>query len=212
MVSARGESARSSAWFWAGERILLVRGQPEPLFEQEACNGQADWLRAVQSLLTRTQLSGSPVKALLPATLFQQVQIERPDVPEDELAGALPWAVKDFVNESVLQLSFDYYDLPTNPAARPRLAVVCVPKSRMQLIAQGCECGGVPAIRDHRGVGAGRSAGTQRADATAVIPGARSDAAVLAGVSWSALLQSPIAWFCPVGRACGGESQPRSAG
>ena len=119
------------------ERILLVRGQPEPLFEQEACNGQADWPRAVQSLLTRTQLGGSPVHGVLPASLFQQVQIERPDVPEEELTGALPWAVKDFVNESVLQLSFDYYDLPTNPAARPRLAVVCVPKSRMQLIAQG---------------------------------------------------------------------------
>ena len=34
--------------------------------------------------------------------------------------GALPWAVKDFVTEPVMQLSCDYYELPTNPAARPR--------------------------------------------------------------------------------------------
>ena len=119
------------------DRILLVRGQPEPLFEQEPCNGQADWPRAVQSLLSRTQMTDSLVRVLLPSTLFQQVQIERPDVPDDELPGALPWAVKDFVSESVMQLSCDYYELPTNPAARPRLAVVCVPKARMQLIAQG---------------------------------------------------------------------------
>ena len=118
------------------DRILLVRGQPTPLFEQEICNGQADWPRAVQSLLTRTHLTGSPVRVLLPGTLFQQIQIERPDVPDEELAGALPWAVKDFVTEPVMQLSCDYYELPTNPAARPRLAVVCVPKARLQLIAQ----------------------------------------------------------------------------
>ena len=119
------------------DRILLVRGQPTPLFEQESCNGQADWPRALQSLLTRTHLTGSPVRVLLNGTLFQQIQIERPDVPDEELAGALPWAVKDFVTEPVMQLSCDYYELPTNPAARPRLAVVCVPKARMQLIAQG---------------------------------------------------------------------------
>jgi MSHA biogenesis protein MshI len=133
----RGASQPPVALGFGQERILLVRGQPDPVFEQEACNGQADWPRALQSLFSRTQLTGSPVRVLLPANLFQQVQIEKPEVPDDELAGALPWAVKDFVNESVLQLSFDYYELPTNPAARPRLAVVCVPKIRMQLIAQG---------------------------------------------------------------------------
>jgi len=90
------------------DRILLVRGQPTPLFEQESCNGQADWPRAVQSLLTRTHLTGSPVRVLLNGTLFQQIQIERPDVPDEELNGALPWAVKDFVTEPVMQLSCDY--------------------------------------------------------------------------------------------------------
>lgn len=78
----------------------------------------------------------APVRAFN-GTLFQQIQIERPDVPDEELNGALPWAVKDFVTEPVMQLSCDYYELPTNPAARLCLAVVCVPKTRMQLIAQG---------------------------------------------------------------------------
>ncbi len=49
--------------------------------------------------------------------------------------GALPWAIKDYVSEPVLQLAMDYVDLPTPPAGRPRINVICLPKSRVQQLA-----------------------------------------------------------------------------
>lgn len=116
------------------ERVLLASLQPTPIFAQEPCNGMTDWPRAIQALLSRTQRLGSSVRVLVASNLFQQVQIDRPEVPDEELPGALPWAVKDFVNEPVMQLTFDYYELPVNPAARPRLAVVCMQKTRVQQI------------------------------------------------------------------------------
>ena len=115
--------------------VLLVQRYPTPLFLREPCQGQAEWPRAIAALLSRVAEPSSEVLVLLAPAFYQQVQIDKPSVPEEELLGALPWAIKDFVSEPVLQLSCDYYDLPTSPAAHPKLAVVAVPKSRLQLIA-----------------------------------------------------------------------------
>ena len=117
------------------ESVLLVQLIPTPLFLREPCQGQGEWARAISTLLNKVAEPTSEVLVLLAPAFYQQVQIDKPDVPDEELLGALPWAIKDFVSEPVLQLSCDYYDLPTSPAADPKLAVVVVPKSRLQLIA-----------------------------------------------------------------------------
>lgn len=117
------------------DRVLLARSSPAWVFVEERCQGQTDWARAIAALVQRTASQGARVSVLLEASLYQQVQIERPEVPDEELAGALPWAVKDFVSEPVTQLGLDYYTLPTNPAARPRLAVVGVNRARLHVIA-----------------------------------------------------------------------------
>ena len=117
------------------DSVLLVQLFPTPLFLHEPCQGQGEWPRVIASLLHKVALPTSEVLVLLAPAFYQQVQIDKPDVPNEELLGALPWAIKDFVSEPVLQLSCDYFDLPTSPAAHPKLAVVAVPKSRLQLIA-----------------------------------------------------------------------------
>jgi MSHA biogenesis protein MshI len=86
-------------------------------------------------LFAQHGLAKSKVRVALAASLYQQIQIDKPAVPDAEMAGALPWAIKDFVNEPVLQLAMDYVDLPTPPAGRPRINVICVPKARVQQLA-----------------------------------------------------------------------------
>lgn len=117
------------------ECVQLVQRQPSVLFVREPCQGSGEWPRAIASLLSRVAQPEFEVLVLLAPAFYQQVQIDKPDVPDEELQGALPWAIKDFVSDPVLQLSCDYYDLPTSPASHPKLAVVAVPKSRLQLIA-----------------------------------------------------------------------------
>ena len=107
----------------AGHSTELVR-QPIPLGES--------WTHVLAELFRTKKLLHCKVRVVLDSSQYQQLSIERPDVPAEELAGALPWAIKDFTTEPVTQLAVDYYDSVTNPQARPRLQVVCTPKSRIQ--------------------------------------------------------------------------------
>lgn len=90
------------------------------------------WRNTLTALFHEKRLLGSKVHVVLDSTQYQQLSIERPNVPAEELAGALPWAIKDFTTEPVTQLAIDYYDSVTNPQARPRLQVVCTPKNRIE--------------------------------------------------------------------------------
>lgn len=119
----------------ASDRILLACVEPRPLFTSRAINGPHEWSQAMAELLGQHGLAKSKVRVALAASLYQQIQIDKPAVPDAEMAGALPWAIKDFVNEPVLQLAMDYVDLPTPPAGRPRINVICVPRSRVQQLA-----------------------------------------------------------------------------
>ena len=128
-------AARTVALTLSHDSVLLVRLHPEPLFLRESCHGQGDWARVITLLLEKAEAYGALVRVVLNASLVTQLQIEKPSVPENELAGALPWAIKDLVSEPVTQLVCDYVDMPFNPIAKPRVTVICVLKNRMQQLA-----------------------------------------------------------------------------
>ena len=69
------------------DRVLLARSTPTWVFAEERCQGQTDWARAIAAIVQRTASQGARVSVLLDASLYQQVQIERPDVPDEELAA-----------------------------------------------------------------------------------------------------------------------------
>ncbi|MFM5103496.1 MSHA biogenesis protein MshI [Aeromonas veronii] len=114
--------------------MLAAVGNP-PVFATRTINGPQEWAVAMNELFSRHGLAKSTVRVALAASLYQQIQIDKPAVPDAEMAGALPWAIKDYVSEPVLQLAMDYVDLPTPPAGRPRINVICLPKSRVQQLA-----------------------------------------------------------------------------
>ena len=133
----RGKAAaRKVALTLSHDSVMLVRLHPEPLFLRETCHGQGDWARVIALLLEKAEAHGAQVRVILNAALVNQLQIEKPSVPENEMAGALPWAIKDLVSEPVTQLVCDYVDMPFNPTAKPRVTVICLMRNRMQLIAE----------------------------------------------------------------------------
>lgn len=120
----------------SADRVRLYQpGQPGHFVAVPVAHA-GEWGTALAGLLEPLQLQGARVQVVLSPGLYQVLQVEKPNVPEEELPGALPWAVKDFVSEPVLQLALDYFELRSNPAAAPRLAVVAVPKSRVVQIAE----------------------------------------------------------------------------
>ncbi|KUE80682.1 MSHA biogenesis protein MshI [Aeromonas schubertii] len=117
------------------DRLWLACAEPAPLFASLPCAGPQEWSSAIPALLAQHAPGQRKVHLVLCSEHYQQAQIDKPAVPDGELAGALPWAIKDFVTEPVMQLSLDYVDLPTPPAGRPRINVIAVAKSRVQQLA-----------------------------------------------------------------------------
>lgn len=114
------------------EQILLASLTGTPRFIRKPILKGNSWQSTLVTVLREEKLTGALIRVVLEHTQYQQFSIERQDVPEDELAGALPWAIKDFTSEPVTQLAVDYYNGLTNPQARPRLQVICSPKRRIQ--------------------------------------------------------------------------------
>lgn len=132
----RSTPSRQVGLLLANDRIMLAAVANPPVFATRVINGPHEWGQAVNELFSRHGLAKSNVRVALAASLYQQIQIDKPAVPEAEMAGALPWAIKDYVSEPVLQLAMDYVDLPTPPAGQPRINVICLPKSRVQQVAE----------------------------------------------------------------------------
>ncbi|WP_421190304.1 MSHA biogenesis protein MshI [Aeromonas enteropelogenes] len=132
----RSTPSRQVGLLLANDRIMLAAVANPPVFATRTINGPHEWGQAVNELFSRHGLAKSKVRVALAASLYQQIQIDKPAVPEAEMAGALPWAIKDYVSEPVLQLAMDYVDLPTPPAGQPRINVICLPKSRVQQVVE----------------------------------------------------------------------------
>lgn len=132
----RSTPSRQVGLLLANDRIMLAAVANPPVFATRTINGPHEWGQAVNELFSRHGLAKSKVRVALAASLYQQIQIDKPAVPEAEMAGALPWAIKDYVSEPVLQLAMDYVDLPTPPAGQPRINVICLPKGRVQQVAE----------------------------------------------------------------------------
>ncbi len=124
MFQRKSKATARAAVMLLPEQILLA--------SLTGTSNGSSWQSTLVTVLREEKLTGALIRVVLEHTQYQQFSIERPDVPEDELAGALPWAIKDFTSEPVTQLAVDYYNGLTNPQARPRLQVICSPKRRIQ--------------------------------------------------------------------------------
>lgn len=61
----------------------------------------------------------------LPASQYQIVQVDKPNVPDEELSQALKWQVKDLVPFAPEDMVIDYFYGPGNAMSSPKLNVVC---------------------------------------------------------------------------------------
>lgn len=71
-----------------------------------------NWGQALESLIVQYQLAGSRIRFVLGHGLYQSLTIDKPALPHQELASALPFLVKDLVSESPANLVAGGYDEP----------------------------------------------------------------------------------------------------
>jgi MSHA biogenesis protein MshI len=69
---------------------------------------------ALKNLVKQYKLNKHPVSFLLELDDYQHIQIERPNVPANELKEAVRWMLKDLVEFPVEDISLDVIEIPFN--------------------------------------------------------------------------------------------------
>jgi MSHA biogenesis protein MshI len=103
--------------------------------------GDASVLELVPEVIKACDASQVPLTAVLAPDSYSLVQIEKPDLPEEELHDALRWRIKDMVDFPVQDAVFDSFALPKSlrPGAPELAYVVAVPKETIDQLADTLE-------------------------------------------------------------------------
>ena len=128
----------------AGEAWQLVVNDEEPITDHNP-------LVAVEALINRYEsfdFKKQPVQLVLGSSLVEQVAVERPDVPEQDIVPTLQWTLKDLVTTPADDLLLDYYDIPVQVAGAKKINVVATSRKKIQplvtfLASQGMQVAGI---------------------------------------------------------------------
>ncbi|WP_052749078.1 hypothetical protein [Arsukibacterium ikkense] len=125
----------------AGVAVLHIREHEIQLLLQPASGKmataqiqpvkQGNWQLAVQHALVHVSKAMS-LTVIIPPSMYQIVQLEKPALTEQELRAALPWQVKDMTDIALEELVLDYIDLPAAPGQPAKINVVVAVKSQLQ--------------------------------------------------------------------------------
>ncbi len=105
-------------------------GNADVQFEQLALANQ-NYQQILESLSSQHKLEGQ-CHLVLPATFAQIVQVDKPNVPENEINAALKWQVKDLVSIAPDNMVVDYFDSPALIGGQEKINVVCAPMNELK--------------------------------------------------------------------------------
>jgi MSHA biogenesis protein MshI len=98
-------------------------GKPEiaTVTVDQSAGGDA-WAELLDTDVGR-QTHKLPVTSTLPEGSYQLLLVEVPDVPEEEVARAIPWKIKDLLDSPVEEMVIELFDMPgLNPGRSNRMA------------------------------------------------------------------------------------------
>ena len=85
----------------------------------------------VLSSLPQSALINTKVSLVLGAHQYQMVQVDKPNIPDDELLAALKWQVKDLITIEPTDLIVDYFTGPVLAGGMEKINVICAKKSEL---------------------------------------------------------------------------------
>lgn len=107
--------------------IAVDDKEPSNTVQRNVSQGEAI-ASSLRAFVDEQQWHGRRLHLVLSRDWYQQHGIDKPAMPPEELQQALPWCMRDHVNEPVDTLLFDYLDLPAGPTGQPRISVYSCPK------------------------------------------------------------------------------------
>ena len=113
---------RSPGWFALRTSAIgtcvthVIHSEAKPTVEFSAI--QQESLKddhAVKSMVTNLSMANLHCSLLLAQSEYQLFQIEKPNVPADELKQAISWKLKDMLDYPVDQATIDVINIPVDP-------------------------------------------------------------------------------------------------
>ena len=101
-----------------------------------------DYASAIKSLHASSQLDGV-VFLVLGESQSQIVQVDKPNLPDNEINAALKWLVKDLVTIAPENMIVDYYDMPILTGRQEKVNVVCAPANELKKLVKVTEQNGL---------------------------------------------------------------------
>ncbi len=89
---------------------------------------------AIKTLVTDLGLTKQYCSLLLAQGEYQLLQIEKPNVPANEMKQAVSWKIKDMIDYPVEQATIDVIDIPTDPSNNNRQSYVYAVAAKNELI------------------------------------------------------------------------------
>ena len=90
---------------------------------------------AVKSMVTALSLAKLHCSLLLTQGEYQLLQVEKPNVPDNELKQAVSWKLKDLIDYPVEQATIEVLNIPTDPSNSNRQSYVYAVASKNELIS-----------------------------------------------------------------------------
>ena len=129
--------ASSAVGIYLTPTSLLAIAERDPSVVVERSIGQGETVSAaLRSLIEEQSWQGHLLSLVLNRHWYKQQQMEKPPIPDEELGQALPWTMRELVNEPIESLLFDYINLPAGPAGQQRIAVYSTGREALAQIVQ----------------------------------------------------------------------------
>lgn len=113
---------------------LVYRSDSGWVADDVAISTVGEWAGGIKSLLDKHQLGGCTLRLVLGHGLYQSMLIEKPSLPREEYPTALPFLVKELVNESPLELVADGFPAPL----KDRLQVIVTNRKQVEQLIRIC--------------------------------------------------------------------------
>jgi MSHA biogenesis protein MshI len=121
--------------------VYFVNKNSKEGFVRKDALDNTERLKVISDYLSEIGASRSlRVSLVLLKGLYNVIQIDKPKVPDEELPSAIPWAIKDFVQDQVSNLAVDYIDMPKSPSyPNDKIMVVSAVKSLIRSLISTVE-------------------------------------------------------------------------
>ncbi|SMY36606.1 MSHA biogenesis protein MshI [Photobacterium andalusiense] len=137
-LAHKNPSLNGAITLYSDAVVVVVGSEADVIVDSVPITSTTEWSTVIEMLIAKHQLAGSQVAVILGQGLYQSLLIDKPELGADELALALPYLVKDLVNEAPEDIVADGFSCLQND----RLQVFVSTRQQVAKIIAACKSAG----------------------------------------------------------------------